>query len=93
MSAVDRVLRYVAGTPTVCQTYCTYGLPPELYATFDVSYNCHSDSKSHTGVSIHYGRFSTPCLRSSPLSPTPAQRLNSVAKIQVHRQSCGHGIS
>jgi hypothetical protein len=59
MSAVDRTLRYVAGTPTVGQTYCTYGLPPELYATVDVSYNCHADSKSHTGVSLHYGRFST----------------------------------
>ena len=60
MSAVDRILRYVAGTPTVGQTYCTYGLPPELYATVDVSYNCHVDSQSHTGVSLHYGRFSTP---------------------------------
>ena len=59
MYAVDRTLRYVAGTPTAGQTYCTYGLPPELYATVDVSYNCHADSKSHTGVSIHYGRFST----------------------------------
>jgi hypothetical protein len=59
MYAVDRTLRYVAGTPTAGQTYCTYGLPPELYATVDVSYNCHADSKSHTGVSLHYGRFST----------------------------------
>ena len=52
MYAVDRTLRYVAGTPTAGQTYCTYGLPPELYATVDVSYNCHADSKSHTGVSL-----------------------------------------
>ena len=37
----------------------TYGLPPELYATVDVSYNRHADSKLHTGVSVHYGRFST----------------------------------
>jgi hypothetical protein len=65
MSAVDRTLRYVAGTPTVGQTYCTYGLPPELYATVDVSYNCHADSKSHTGVSLHYGRFSTPFISMS----------------------------
>ena len=57
MSAVDQVLRYVAGTLTVGQTYCTYGLPPELYATVDVSYNCHADLKSHTGVTVHYGRF------------------------------------
>ena len=60
MSAVDRVLWYIADTATLGQTYCTYGLPPELYATVDVSYNCHADSKSHTGVSVHYGRFSTP---------------------------------
>ena len=65
MSAVDRVLQYAAGAPTVGQTYCTYGLPPELYATVDVSYNCHADSKSHTGVSVHYGRFSTPFISMS----------------------------
>ena len=59
MCAVGRVLRYAAGTVTVGQTYCSYGLAPELYVTVDVSYNCHSDSKSRTGVSIHYGRFST----------------------------------
>ena len=59
MSAVNRLLRYVASTITVSQTYCTYGLPPELYATVDVFHNCHADSKSHTGVSLHYGRFST----------------------------------
>ena len=29
MSAVDRALRYVTGTPTVGQTYCTYGLLSE----------------------------------------------------------------
>jgi len=60
MCAVDRVLRYAAGTANVGQTYCSYGLAPKLYATVDVSYNCHADSKSHTGVSLHYGRFSTP---------------------------------
>ena len=38
MSAANRVLRYVAGTATLGQTYCTYGLPPELYATVAVSY-------------------------------------------------------
>ena len=65
MSAVDRVLRYVAGTATVGQTYCTYGLPPELYAPVDVSYNFHADLKLHTGVSIHYGRFSTPFISMS----------------------------
>ena len=65
MSAVDRALRYVAGTATVGQTYCTYGLPPELCATVDVSYKYHADLKSHTGVSVHYGRFSTPFISMS----------------------------
>ena len=65
MSEVDRVLRYVAGTATLGQTYCTYGLPSELYVTVGVSYNCHADSKSHTGVSLHYGRFSTPFISMS----------------------------
>ena len=30
----------LAGTDTVYQTYCTYGLPPELCVTVNVSYNC-----------------------------------------------------
>ena len=59
MCAVDKVLRYVPGTFTVDQTYCSYGLPPELYAAVDVSYNYHADSKSHSDVTTHYGRFST----------------------------------
>ena len=37
---------------------CTYGLPFALYVSTDASYDCHLDSKSHTGVSFHLGRFS-----------------------------------
>ena len=37
---------------------CTHSLPFELYITADTSYNCYAVSKSHTGVSIHLGRFS-----------------------------------
>ena len=96
MFAVDRVLRYVAGTVTVCQTYCSYSLPPELYTTVDVSYNCHADSKLHKGVAIHYGRFSLhsyPCLRSSPSLLVLAQQPSSLGHIQVQGLSCGRVIS
>ena len=86
MSAVDRVLRYVAGIATLGWTYCTYGLSPELYATVDVSYNCHADWKSHTGVSVHYGRLSIIADSSTAAEFIGAHTLG-------HRQSCGHAIS
>ena len=38
--------------------FCTHGLPFELYVTTDASYDCHLDSKSHTGATFHLGRFS-----------------------------------
>ena len=81
MYAVDRTLRYVVGTPTLGQTYCTYGLPPELYATVDVSYNCHADSKSHTG------RFSTPFISMSKKRSIIADSSTAAEFIgaQVHR--------
>ena len=91
MSAVDRVLRYVAGTATLGQTYCTYGLSPNLYATVDAM-----QTRSRTQVYQYTTAVSQlhlyPCPRSSPLSQTPAQRPSSLAPMLGHRQSCGHAI-
>ena len=39
-------------------TFCSHGQPFELFVTVDSSFNCYSDSKSHTGVTVHLGRFS-----------------------------------
>eukprot|EP01036_Dinobryon_divergens_P002583 gene2583-3393_t len=48
MIAVDRILQYVAGTPTLGLTFqSSEGI--KLYATVDASYGNHTDRKSHTG--------------------------------------------
>eukprot|EP01031_Cornospumella_fuschlensis_P031801 gene31801-38441_t len=57
MIAVDRILQYVAGTPTLGLTFqSSEGI--KLYATVDASYGNHTDRKSHTGVTLHIGRTS-----------------------------------
>jgi hypothetical protein len=59
MIACDRVLQYVAKTKELGLTFCTHGDPLDLHVMCDVSYNCYPDSsKSHTGVSLHLGRYS-----------------------------------
>ena len=59
MLACDRILKYVANTQHYGLTFCTYGDPLDLHVMCDVSYNCYPDSsKSHTGVSLHFGRYS-----------------------------------
>ena len=58
MAAADRLLRYIASTPSLGITFCSYDKPFRLFAYVDASYNCYSDSKSHTGVSLHLGQFS-----------------------------------
>ena len=84
MLAVDRVLRYIAGTSDMGQTYCSWGLPPDLYATIDVSYNCHTDSKSHTGIPLHYGRFSSTTAALSKNQPIIADSSASAEYIGTH---------
>ena len=56
--AARRVLVFHKQTKLKGLTFCTHGLPFEMYVTADASYNCYADSKSHTGISIHLGRFS-----------------------------------
>ena len=56
--AARRVLFYLEQTKLEGLTFCTHGFPFEMYVTADASYNCYADSKSHTGISIHLGRFS-----------------------------------
>jgi hypothetical protein len=58
MAAVDRLLRFIASTPTLGITFCTHGKSASLHAYVDASYDCYSDSKSHTGVSLHLGQSS-----------------------------------
>ena len=58
LRAARRVLYYLEQTQDDGIIFCTYGLPFELYVTTDASYDCHLDSKSHSGLSFHLGRFS-----------------------------------
>ena len=58
MAAADRPLRYIASTASLGITFSSYKQPFQIYAYIDASYNCHSDSKSHTGVSLHLREFS-----------------------------------
>jgi hypothetical protein len=58
LRAARRVLYYLEQTQNDGIIFCTYGLPFELFVTTDASYDCHLDSKSHSGLSFHLGRFS-----------------------------------
>ena len=44
MIACDLVLKYVASTPSLGLTFCTYGDPLDLHVMCDVSYNCYLKS-------------------------------------------------
>jgi len=57
MKMVDRMLNYVAGTKHLgIRLHSGEGI--KLYATVDSSYGTHTDSKSHTGCTLHIGRTS-----------------------------------
>ena len=60
MSAVNRILYYIAGTQDKGLTFRSdEGVV--LYATVDASYACHEDMKSHSGCTLHIGRTSGAC--------------------------------
>jgi hypothetical protein len=58
MAAADRLLRYIASTSSLGLTFCSHGDTSSLFAYVDSSYDCYSDSKSHSGISLHLGRHS-----------------------------------
>ena len=58
MAAVDRLLRYIASTASLGITFSAHNLTFQLHAFVDASYNCYTDSKSHTGISLRLGRYS-----------------------------------
>ena len=58
MAAADRLLRYIASTSSLGITFCSYNQAFRIFAYVDASYNCHTDSKSHSGVSLHLGQYS-----------------------------------
>jgi hypothetical protein len=58
MAAADRLLRYIASTSSLGITFCSYNQAFRIFAYVDASYNCYTDSKSHSGVSLHLGQYS-----------------------------------
>jgi len=51
--AIRRLLFYVYQTNNLGLTFCSHCQPFEPFVTADSSFNCYSDSKSHTGVTVH----------------------------------------
>jgi hypothetical protein len=58
MKAADRLLSYIAITKELGLHLGSSSLNWELHAFVDASYNCYTDSKSHTGISLHLGEDS-----------------------------------
>ena len=57
MIAMDRILKYLASTPELGWTFSSTA-GAILYATVDASYGNNDDSKSHSGCTLHTGRYS-----------------------------------
>ena len=61
MAASDRLLMYIASTAELGLTFGSHNSFSTLFAYVDSSYDCYSDSKSHSGISLHlrqhYGAF------------------------------------
>jgi hypothetical protein len=51
--AIRRVLFYVHQTKHLGLTFCSHGQPFELFVTADSSFNCYSDSKYDTDVTVN----------------------------------------
>ena len=58
MAAADRLLRYIASTAELGLTFYSHNASSSLFAYVDSSYGCYSDSKSHSGISLHLGQHS-----------------------------------
>ena len=58
MAAADRLLRYIASTPNLGLIFCSHNDPSSLFAYVDSSYDCYSDSKSHSRISLHLDKHS-----------------------------------
>ena len=56
--AVRRLFFYVDQTKHMGLNFCSHGQPFELFVTADSYFNCYSDSKSHTVITVHLGQFS-----------------------------------
>ncbi len=53
MTAVDRIISYIAGTKDLSLTFHGDDGSINLLATVDASFACHEDRKSHYGITLH----------------------------------------
>jgi len=74
-------------TKHVGSAFCSHGQPFELFVTADSLFNCYSDSKSHTGVTLHLGQFSGDVMSFYCKQPIIAD-FSTVAKFIDAHQSC-----
>ena len=58
MAAADPLLRYIASIAYLGLTFCSHNHHSSLFAYVDSSYDCYTDSKSHSGISLHLDRYS-----------------------------------
>ena len=87
MAAADRLLRYIASASQLGLTFCSHNSPSSLFAYVDSSYDCYTDSKSHSGVSLHLGQHSAAFLYLSKKQTITAD-LSTVAEFVATHSAC-----
>ena len=85
MAAVERLLRYVAGTIDLTMKYNkSTSSDLQLSAYADASYNVHHDNKSHSGLLVCLGTYSAPLLYSSKKQTITADSSTVAELIAAH---------
>ena len=67
--------------------HLTHGHSASLFASVDSSYDCYSDSKSHSGISLHLGQYSGTFLSMSKKQTITAE-LPTVAEFMATYSAC-----
>ena len=83
MKAIDRVLQYIASTPTYGLVF-TSDEGVVLYCTVDSSYGNHEDRKSHSGCTLHIGPKSSAFLSRSKKQSITADSSTVAELIATH---------
>jgi len=84
---VRRLMFYVHQTKHLGLTFCSHRQPFELFVTADSYFNCYSDFKSHTGVTVDLGQFSGAIMSFCGKQPIIADS-STVAEFIGDHQAC-----
>ena len=82
MSGVDNILRYLRHTRTLGLTFTKGDI--NLYATADAAFDVYTDSKSHSGGTIHLGATSASFLSITQKLPILADSSTEAEFISAH---------